>query len=556
MVMRNKKGFTLVEILAVLVVLLVIVLIAVNIINSRIKEAKKNSVEVNANNYIKAVNGVAALSQNIGEDMESGTYQVRDLNKSDIKLSGDKPRKGFLVLSNYEVTYGCLMYEDYSAIVTGGKTSQVEKMNCNNFKLNAEFAYKGSEETFTVSVSGTYKIEVWGAQGGNAFSDYKGGYGGYSVGYIDLKKDDKLYINVGGQGESDCVSSNCNGGYNGGGNGIVYTGDQNNHVSGGGGATSIAFSSGLLSTLSSQTDKILIVGGAGGGAYYHINGASYSANGGNAGGYVGVSQCNSNTSYTCAGSGNQSFGGSAGSSGAAGSFGKGGSSTTYSSGGGAGFYGGGSAHHIGTGGGSGYIGNTLLFNRKMYCYNCSPSNAYSTETESVTCAEETPTEMCAKKGNGYAKITYISASEPNRSTKALYSLGDEVTNITGGWNKYESENGVSNKLDNSLQLTYSTASGDTTSQFITKNKVDLSGYNRLNVIYEIVSTVNWGKYSAFWLYAGPEAPQVEADWTIYSDNLSVGTYQVSLDISSLDKAYVYLMDCGVNIKIYHVWLSK
>ena len=103
MVMRNKKGFTLVELLAVLVVLLVIVLIAVNVINSRVKEAKKNSVEVNANNYIKAVNGVAALSQNIGEDMESGTYQVRDLNKSDIKLSGEKPRKGFLVLSNYEV---------------------------------------------------------------------------------------------------------------------------------------------------------------------------------------------------------------------------------------------------------------------------------------------------------------------------------------------------------------------------------------------------------------------------------------------------------------------
>ena len=448
------------------------------------------------------------------------------------------------------------MYEDYSAIITGGKTSEVEKMNCNNFKLNGEFAYKGSEEVFTVALSGTYKIEVWGAQGGNAFSDYKGGYGGYSVGYIDLKKDDKLYINVGGQGESDCVSSNCNGGYNGGGNGIAYTGDQNNHVSGGGGATSIAFSSGLLSTLSSQTDKILIVGGAGGGAYYHINGASYSANGGNAGGYVGVSQCNGNTSYTCAGSGNQSSGGSAGSSGAAGSFGKGGSSTTYSSGGGAGFYGGGSAHHIGTGGGSGYIGNPSLFNRKMYCYNCAPSIAYSTETESVTCAEETPTEKCAKKGNGYAKITYISASEPNRSTKALYSLGDEVTNITGGWNKYESENGASNKLDDSLQLTYSTASGDTTSQFITKNKVDLSGYNRLNVIYEIVSTANWGKYSAFWLYAGPEAPQVEADWTIYSDNLSVGTYQVSLDISSLGKAYVYLMDSGVNIKIYHVWLSK
>ena len=38
----NKKGFTLVELLAVLVVLIVIILIAVNIVNNRVKEAKKN----------------------------------------------------------------------------------------------------------------------------------------------------------------------------------------------------------------------------------------------------------------------------------------------------------------------------------------------------------------------------------------------------------------------------------------------------------------------------------------------------------------------------------
>ena len=47
--------------------------ISVNVIDSRVKQAKQNAIEVNANNYIKAVNGVAALSQNIGEDMEKGT---------------------------------------------------------------------------------------------------------------------------------------------------------------------------------------------------------------------------------------------------------------------------------------------------------------------------------------------------------------------------------------------------------------------------------------------------------------------------------------------------
>lgn len=58
-------------------------------------------------------------------------------------------------------------------------------------------------------------------------------------------------------------------------------------------------------------------------------------------------------------------------------------------------------------GGSSYIGNSLLTNKVMYCYNCEESSEESTKTVSTTCAEETPTENCAKKGNGYARITYI-----------------------------------------------------------------------------------------------------------------------------------------------------
>ncbi|HCY44879.1 MAG TPA: hypothetical protein DHU33_05585 [Firmicutes bacterium] len=60
-----------------------------------------------------------------------------------------------------------------------------------------------------------------------------------------------------------------------------------------------------------------------------------------------------------------------------------------------------------SGGGSGYIGNSLLSNKAMYCYNCEESSEESTKTISTTCVEETPTVNCAKKGNGYARITYI-----------------------------------------------------------------------------------------------------------------------------------------------------
>ena len=57
---------------------------------------------------------------------------------------------------------------------------------------------------------------------------------------------------------------------------------------------------------------------------------------------------------------------------------------------------------------SGYIGNSLLTNKAMYCYNCTPSSVESTKTISTTCTSATPTPNCAKQGNGYAKITLVS----------------------------------------------------------------------------------------------------------------------------------------------------
>ena len=97
-----------------------------------------------------------------------------------------------------------------------------------------------------------------------------------------------------------------------------------------------------------------------------------------------------------------------------GNFGQGGTYNSsaglkISGGGGSGYYGGsfGGDWGAGGGGGSGYIGNLLLTNKSMYCYNCAESNEESTKTISTTCVNETPTENCAKSGNGYVRISLI-----------------------------------------------------------------------------------------------------------------------------------------------------
>ena len=275
------------------------------------------------------------------------------------------------------------------------------------------FDYTGAEQTFIAPVSGTYKLETWGAQGGGDGTESSGigGQGGYSTGNVYLSKNKTIYINNGGQGDRPNKKAGGNGGYNGGGNG--GTTDSNHIIDGGyggGGATHISMNSGLLLTLENYKSDVLIISGGGGGAmswnYY---------NGGAAGGYIGElgSYSPETSAYPSA---TQTSGYS---------FGKGmdgaikhGANTGAegNGGGGGGYYGGlgkdiGNFSNTGGGGGSGYIGNPLLKKKVMYCYNCEESNEESTKTISTTCNEETPTSYCAKKGNGYARITLVSIDE-------------------------------------------------------------------------------------------------------------------------------------------------
>ena len=279
------------------------------------------------------------------------------------------------------------------------------KTKCNIYFVSKnEYSYTGYEEIFTAYKTGTYKLEVWGAQGGGT-TTYQGGTGAYSTGIAYLESGNKLYINVGGSGTINTSTSSSfsylTGGYNGGGNSTVG-GDPNNYAAGGGsggGATHIAKVSCLLSTLENNKDDIIIVAAGGGGADTNSYDSSLSHSGTNGSGISSSTTAGQKNSCTIA---TQTTGYS---------FGQGGnytSKTHGAGGGGSGFYGGGGGGMNGPGcGGSSYIGNSLLSDKAMYCYNCTESSETDTKTVSTTCNEETPTENCAKKGNGYAKITFI-----------------------------------------------------------------------------------------------------------------------------------------------------
>lgn len=112
------------------------------------------------------------------------------------------------------------------------------------------YAYTGSKSTVTLP-KGTYKFEVWGAQGGYRSSSTYGGKGGYSVGTIVLTADTVLYIYPGGAGNTvtTATSSIYPGGFNGGGYRYGYKG--------GGGGSDIRIGTDSLYA------RVIVAGGGG-----------------------------------------------------------------------------------------------------------------------------------------------------------------------------------------------------------------------------------------------------------------------------------------------------
>ena len=368
------------------------------------------------------IKGNTTLSENTSDfnvylaNLKLNGTEIEGINETKDGYEINVPSKGTL---EYDVINDSTEYDVEATVECEEETEASEVTN---------FDYTGGEQTFVAPVTGVYKLETWGAQGGNSNSEYIGGYGGYSAGYVNFTTSDSLYINVGGKGETNSTpysSIGAKGGYNGGGtsNGSTAV----NHLYGaGGGATHIALKSGLLYSLENNKGDILIVSGGGGGGRWQANYEASRGKGGSGGGIVGVTGEQLGTNVTYATGGTQTSGGDiiyvSGTtieaatttyklSYSKGFFGKGATTTGLSAGGG-GYYGGAGTVAAG-GGGSGYIGNTSLTGKSMYCYNCQESTEESTKTISTTCANSTPTENCAKSGNGYARITLTKAINSN-----------------------------------------------------------------------------------------------------------------------------------------------
>lgn len=123
--MKKKLGFTLVEVLAVIVILAIISAIIVPIVLNLIEKSKKNTASISALGYVDAIDKKVSMSSmldnNIYQDKQYGFDEI------DVDVNGERPTAGIYVLSNGAITNAtfCIngytvTYQDYKA-VTGSK---------------------------------------------------------------------------------------------------------------------------------------------------------------------------------------------------------------------------------------------------------------------------------------------------------------------------------------------------------------------------------------------------------------------------------------------------
>ncbi len=185
------------------------------------------------------------------------------------------------------------------------QNSNAQRTLNSKFTFNEYYDFTGNYQTFTAPYTGTYNIELWGAQGGkhlfNALDEAGSDnfFGAYTSGNINLLKGDTVYLYVGGKGADAVVGQMVSGGYNGGGQGSHDFGDDE-AAGGGGGATDIRYFTNSNLELEDLywnselglNSRIMVAAGAGGSSRIPANFTSYG------GGLLGYSSTANKTSQT------------------------------------------------------------------------------------------------------------------------------------------------------------------------------------------------------------------------------------------------------------------
>ena len=137
----KKNGFTLVELLAILIILAIIIVILIPKINSITEKSRIDGTAASALGYIDAVEKfyVDETQKNVDNDIVmNGNYDVTNGSLSNgnddyyIKTKGVVPSNGYLAIKNGDVLSGCLTIGKYQVEVVDEVVSSVKVGDCSS----------------------------------------------------------------------------------------------------------------------------------------------------------------------------------------------------------------------------------------------------------------------------------------------------------------------------------------------------------------------------------------------------------------------------------------
>ena len=213
----------------------------------------------------------------ITEDIQIGIYKEKDSAEGNGTIAAGDTLTILVGVSNnsasdIKINIGVAASENEELYISEGRTRITqeyktitivtpEDIETGKYVEEVETLYEYTGKRIEVTLNpGTYKLELWGAQGGEDNASCIGGNGGYSYGDLTLTEETKIYIYVGGKPNTDTTNNEVvNGGFNGGGNG--YNTSKNGSTitgQGGGGASDIRIGNDSLYT------RVIVAGGGSG----------------------------------------------------------------------------------------------------------------------------------------------------------------------------------------------------------------------------------------------------------------------------------------------------
>ena len=120
----KKKGFTLVELLAVIVILGIIMSIATPIIIKVINDSKKETYKLSMSGYVRAVEEQIAVNKAKGKITKNGKYNIKNF---EVGYSGRIADKGNFSINNELVNSAQLCFDTYLVKYDGKEVTLTEK---------------------------------------------------------------------------------------------------------------------------------------------------------------------------------------------------------------------------------------------------------------------------------------------------------------------------------------------------------------------------------------------------------------------------------------------